>query len=210
MNLSTRSLVETGSVIVTGILHLIFVGVLNAKAVFIAVALIGWSGYIAVRVRNDRRLLEVWGFRCANIRSTFIISSFATAIGILAMAVIALTQKSLSFHWHMLPLLLLYPIWGVIQQFLVQALVAGNLSKSSGMIGSASFVTIVSAGLFALVHMPDLKLASGTFCLGLAFTPIYLRWRNLWPLGIYHGWLGVLAYFWVLHRDPWLEVFGSF
>ena len=210
MNLSTRSLVETGSVIVTGILHLIFVGVLNAKAVFIAVALIGWSGYIAVRVRNDRRLLEVWGFRCANIRSTFIISSFATAIGILAMAVIALTQKSLSFHWHILPLLLLYPIWGVIQQFLVQALVAGNLSRSSGMIGSASFVTIVSAALFALVHMPDLKLAIGTFCLGLAFTPIYLRWRNLWPLGIYHGWLGVLAYFWVLHRDPWLEVFGSF
>jgi len=210
MNLSTRSLVETGSVIVTGILHLIFVGVLNAKAVFIAFALIGWSGYIEVRVRNDRRLLEVWGFRCANIRSTFIISSFATAIGILAMAVIALTQKSLSCHWHMLPLLLLYPIWGVIQQFLVQALVAGNLSRSSGMIGSASFVTIVSAALFALVHMPDLKLAIGTFCLGLAFTPIYLRWRNLWPLGIYHGWLGVLAYFWVLHRDPWLEVFGSF
>ena len=210
MNLSTRSLVETGSVIVTGILHLIFVGVLNAKAVFIAVALIGWSGYIAVRVRNDRRLLEVWGFRCDNIRITFIISGFATAIGILAMAVIALTQKSLSFHWHMLPLLLLYPIWGVIQQFLVQALVAGNLSRSSGMIGSASFVTIVSAALFALVHMPDLKLAIGTFCLGLAFTPIYLRWRNLWPLGIYHGWLGVFAYFWVLHRDPWLEVFGSF
>jgi len=210
MNLSTRSLVETGSVIFTGILHLIFVGVLDAKAVFIAVALIGWSGYIAVRVRNDRRLLAVWGFRCANIRSTFIISSFATAIGVLAMAVIALTQKSLSFHWHMLPLLLLYPIWGVIQQFLVQALVAGNLSRSSGMIGSASFVTIVSAALFALVHMPDLKLAIGTFCLGLAFTPIYLRWRNLWPLGIYHGWLGVFAYFWVLHRDPWLEVFGSF
>ena len=76
-------------------------GVLNAKAVFIAVALIGWSGYIAARVRNDRRLLEVWGFRCANIRSTFIISSFATAIGILAMAVIALAQSSLSFHWHM-------------------------------------------------------------------------------------------------------------
>jgi len=210
MNLSTRSLVETGSVIVTGILHLILVGVLNAKGVFIAVALIGWSGYIAMRVRNDRLLLKVWGFRCHNIRSTFIISSFATAIGILAMAVIALTQGSLSFHWHMLPLLLLYPIWGVIQQFLVQALVAGNLSRSSGMIGSAWFVTIVSAGLFALVHLPDLRLAIGTFCLGLVFTPIYLRWRNLWPLGIYHGWLGVFAYFWVLHRDPWLEVFGSF
>ncbi len=210
MNVSTRSLFETGSVIVTGILHLILVGVLNAKVVFIAVALIGWSGYLAMRVRKDRRLLKAWGFRCDNIRSTFIISGFATAIGFLAMAVISLSRGSLSFHWHMLPLLLLYPIWGVIQRFLVQALVAGNLSRSSGMIGSAWFVTIVSAALFALVHMPDLKLAIGTFCLGLAFTPIYLRWRNLWPLGIYHGWLAVFAYFWVLHRDPWLEVFGSF
>lgn len=112
MNVSTRPLLETASVIITGILHLIFVEALNAKGVFIAFALIGWTGYIATRVRRDRRLLEVWGFRCDNIRSTFIISGLATAIGVLAMALIALSRGSLSFHWHMLPLLLLYPIWG--------------------------------------------------------------------------------------------------
>ena len=126
------------------------------------------------------------------------------------MAVIAWSRGSLLFHWHMLVLLLLYPIWGVIQQFLVQALVAGNLSKASGFSSSPWFVTVVCAVLFAVVHLPDLTLAIGTFFLGLAFTPIYLKWRNLWPLGLYHGWLGVFVYFWVLHRDPWLEVFGSF
>ncbi len=208
MNVSTRSLLETVGVIITGILHLIFVEALNAKAVFIASALIGWTGYIAMRVGKDRHLLRLWGFRRDNIRSTFIVSSFISAIGMLVMAVIAMSRGSLAVHWHMLVLLLLYPIWGVIQQFLVQALVAGNLSGASGFIGSRWFVTVVCAVLFALVHLPDLTLAIGTFLLGLAFTPIYLKWRNLWPLGLYHGWLAVFVYFWVLNRDPWIEVFG--
>ena len=125
------------------------------------------------------------------------------------MAGIALSHSSLSFHWHMIPLLLFYPVWGLIQQFLVQALVAGNLSGTSGVVGAPWFVTIVCAGLFAVVHLPDLVLAICTFLLGLAFTPIYLKWRNLWPLGIYHGWLGVFVYFWVLNRDPWLEMLGA-
>lgn len=208
MNVSTRSLLETASVIITGILHLAFVEALNAKAVFIALALIGWTGYIAMRVRKDRHLLRLWGFRRDNIRRTFIASSFISTIGMLVIAVIAMSRGSLTVHWHMLILLLLYPIWGVIQQFLVQALVAGNLSGASGFIGSRWFVTVVCAVMFALVHLPDLTLAMGTFLLGLAFTPIYLKWRNLWPLGLYHGWLGVFVYFWVLNRDPWIEVFG--
>ena len=29
-----------------------------------------------------------------------------------------------------------------------------------------------------------------------------------WPLGLYHGWLGAFAYFWILERDPWQELFG--
>jgi hypothetical protein len=208
MNISTRSLLETASVIVTGILHLIFVEVFGARAVFITLALIAWTIYIVVRVRKRRELLRLWGFRRDNIKSTFIVSSFITAFGILLMASTAMSRGSLALHWHMLVLLLLYPIWGVIQQFLVQALVAGNLSRASGFIGSPWMVTIVCAVLFASVHLPDLTFAIATFLLGLAFTPIYLQWRNLWPLGLYHGWLGVFLYFWVLNRDPWIEVFG--
>jgi hypothetical protein len=109
----------------------------------------------------------------------------------------------------MLPLLLLYPIWGLIQQFLIQALVVGNLSRSSGALASGWVVTAISAVLFGMVHLPEMRLTIATLLLGLAFTPIYLKWRNLWPLGIYHGWLGVFFYFWILRRDPWLEVFGS-
>lgn len=53
------------------------------------------------------------------------------------------------------------------------------------------------------MHLPSWKLAAGTFGLGLAYTPLYLHHRNLWPLGLYHGWLGVFYYFWVLERNPW-------
>ena len=39
-----------------------------------------------------------------------------------------------------------------------------------------------------------------------AFTVVFLRHRNVWPLGICHGLLGVVFYSWVLGRDPWWEM----
>ena len=204
---SLRTLIEVSAVIATGILHLVFIEVFQAKAWFIALAITCWVIYIVVRVRRDSSALDSWGFRSINLRKTLIASSLVAAFAILAM--IAIAKGALFIHWHMLPLLLLYPIWGVIQQFLVQAMVVNNLSPISDRTGFRLTVIIVAAVLFGLVHIPDVKLMAATFGLGLAFTPIYLRWRNLWPLGVYHGWLGVFFYFWVLHRDPWLEVLGS-
>ena len=32
---------------------------------------------------------------------------------------------------------------------------------------------------------------------------MFLRWRNLWPLGVVHGWLAIPMYFWVAGIDPW-------
>ena len=51
---------------------------------------------------------------------------------------------------------------------------------------------------------------AATFLLGLAFAPLYLRYRNVWPLGLYHGWLGTLLYYQVLGEDPFLRVMGVF
>ena len=104
----------------------------------------------------------------------------------------------------MLPLLIAYPIWGLIQHFLLQALVAWPLAARWP---SRTMVVLFVSVLFALVHWPDPFLMGATFVIALCFTPIYLRWRNLWPLGFVHGWLGVLAYYWLLGRDPWLELF---
>ena len=103
---------------------------------------------------------------------------------------------------EMIPLLILYPAWGLVQQFLVQSMVTSNLSDASGWLGSPYAVTPISASLFGGVHVPSWKLTAATFVMGLVFTPLYLRHENLWPLGLYHGWLGVLFYQWVLERNP--------
>ncbi|WP_342347541.1 CPBP family glutamic-type intramembrane protease [uncultured Nitrospira sp.] len=63
--------------------------------------------------------------------------------------------------------------------------------------------------LFAVVHFPDVWLMLATGLMACFFIPFYIRDRNLWPLGIYHGWLGRFLYLWVPGRDPWVSVFGK-
>ena len=99
----------------------------------------------------------------------------------------------------------LYPLWGTVQQLLVQGLVTRRLVR---WLGSAWTATPLVALLFAAAHAPSVPLMAATFAMGLAFTPIYVRWRNLWPLGLWHGVLGALFYVWVLGRDVWAETLG--
>ena len=151
-------------------------------------------------------ILAVWGFRREGLGPTFLASTVILVAGALGIAVIAALRGTLTANPHILPLLLLYPPWGCVQQFLLQALVARNLHI---VLRSPWLVTPIAAVLFGAVHLPDLELMGATFLLAVVFTPIYLRWRNLWPLGIYHGWLGVLAYYWILQHDPWAELFTA-
>ena len=207
---SLRSALEVAGVIATGGLHLVLVHAFSARAVFIAVSVAAWTSYIWAQLCKDPGLLRIWGFSRLGLRDTLTATTVVAMSAAAIMAIIALSQDALSLQWHMLPLLLLYPIWGLVQQFLVQALVAANLKRAAPAISSTWIVTPICGLLFGIVHLPDLRLAGCTFLLGLVFTPIYLKWRNLWPLGLYHGWLGVLFYFWILRRDPWSEVIRPF
>jgi hypothetical protein len=49
----------------------------------------------------------------------------------------------------------------------------------------------------------------GTFVLALIYSTVYLRQRNVYALGIFHGWLGAIFYYTVVARDPFAEVFGA-
>jgi len=203
---SPRSALEVAAVVATGGLHFVFVNLFNARAAFIALAIACWTAYIGARLWKDPGSPLLWGFSRRGLHETLIAATTVAILAAAIMAVIAHSEDALSLQWHMLPLVFLYPIWGLVQQFLVQALVAANLKRAGPVMSSTWIVTPICALLFGLVHLPELRLAAGTFLLGVVFTPIYLKWRNLWPLGIYHGLLGVLFYFWILRRDPWLEV----
>jgi membrane protease YdiL (CAAX protease family) len=94
----------------------------------------------------------------------------------------------------------------VVQQLLIQGMLTRNLKDAGGWSSSPHVVTPAAALLFGIVHLPNWKLTGATTALGLAFTPIYLKHRNLWPLGFYHGVLGALFYFWVLEENPWRDL----
>jgi hypothetical protein len=48
-----------------------------------------------------------------------------------------------------------------------------------------------------------------TFFLAAVYGWVYWKERNLYVLGLFHGWLGGIFYYTVLGRDPFVEVFGN-
>ena len=159
------------------------------RLLFVSVVVIGWVLYGATR----------GGLSNPNFAAAWRPLALFGGVSIAIMAAIGLFMGTFSLHWHLFAALLLYPLWGVVQQYLVQELIAGNLDESGWGLPA---ITLATAALFGLIHLPFAVLMVATFVLGLVFTPHYLRYRNVLVLGLWHGWLGTLLYFWVLGRDP--------
>lgn len=198
---------EVGAVLATGVLHVVFKR-LGTQGIFIVLASVCWISYIVWRVRQDPSRWVKWGFQTKNISSAFFWPTLLFIVATGAMAWYGVKNGKVLWEGHMLFLLVLYPLWGILQQFLVQALGVANLFRLFPQYG---WWVAVSAGviLFTLVHYSDWLLMAATGLLACVFIPLYLRDRNLWPLGLYHGWLGTFFYLWVLGRDPWVSVFGK-
>jgi hypothetical protein len=198
---------EFVAVVATGVLHLVFKS-LGAKGLFIALASVSWIGYVVWQVRRDRTMWESWGFRTDNLWDSFKWPTVLFGLAGFGMAWYGVMTGRVLWQGHMLFLLLLYPLWGILQQFLVQALGVHNLMQLFPRHGLLLAMP-VGVILFAGVHFPNWRLMLATGLLACFFIPLYLRDRNLWPLGLYHGWLGTFFYLWVLGRDPWVSVFGK-
>lgn len=200
---TSRARAEIAAVLLTGGLFLVFENVLQAKLPFLGVATLAWVAYLAGRLRGVPGLAEAWGLGRSNFAE-----AAKGAGAILAAGVAGLAVYRLLLGWRPLPpgaplLFLLYPVWAFVQQFVLQALVTGNLAR----LGAAKGVVIaLGAVLFGLAHLPDWPLVGLCAAAGAAWTALYLRAPNLWPLALSHAWLGALAYYWVLERDPWREM----
>jgi hypothetical protein len=191
-SVSTSSL-EVFAVVATGLLYYVFKYV-GARSVFIISAVCFWLVYIYSRANNDSTALDKWGFRAKNLAPCFLTATLLSVPILVSMAGFSASRGELTFPAHAWILLALYPIWGIIQQFLVQALVVRNLARS-GLTLSPAAIVLIGATVFAMAHLNNPRLLLATFGLGLVFPPLYLRYRNLWPLGLYHGWLGAFFIF---------------
>lgn len=200
-----RPLWEVVGVLATGILFLVFENLLDQKLAFLIPCVIGWTAYLVHRLRKDRTLAGQWGIRLDNLKTAGPPILGAFAVGAAGLYAYHLAFGGGGIPRHAWILFLIYPVWSFIQQFVLQSLVALNLERM-GL--SRVAVVPIAAILFGLAHLPDWPLAAICTVAGLAWTAIFLRWRQLPLLALSHAWLGSLAYFWVLQRDPWVEMFN--
>ena len=204
-----RRIFEILSVVATGIGKFIFMDLLKWKLLFILVATLAWASYIAYRQYKSKGILRYWGFRTDNLKAVLLKVLPFGVLSVIAFFVIGYFQGTINLSWHILPILLIYPIWGTIQQFLLIALVAGNFQHLQQISFPKAIILLVTALLFAAVHYPHYWLIGATFLLALFYGYIYLSERNIFVLGLFHGWLGGFFFYTVVNRDPFVEVFGK-
>ena len=80
-----------------------------------------------------------------------------------------------------------YVVWALAQEFILQGIFFVRLEP---LLGSRRAV-LAAAGLFAIAHIPSLLLLLLSFLGGVLFCELFRRFRNLYPLGIIHGALGL-------------------
>ncbi|MDC8005706.1 CPBP family intramembrane metalloprotease [Aureisphaera galaxeae] len=198
---------EILAVILTAAGKFVFMDYLNWRLPYVSFAVLSWTLYILYRKRRTPGILKYWGFRKDNFRRAL---RWVLPFGIFSVAVfltIGIWQGSLNLTWHIFPILITYPLWGIIQQFLLIALVAGNLKDGNRGNFKNWQIILGSAVLFSLVHYPSVWLMLGTFILALFYGFVYLKERNVYVLGLFHGWLGAIFYYTVVGTDPFEDAF---
>jgi hypothetical protein len=205
VRLDTRAALEAGAVALTGVGHLV-ASRAGASDVFIPAVVVGWGGYVGWRASTEPGFLRDLGLSGQNLGRAARDVALLSGGAVVGMAAYGVANGSFRIDGTLVPLLVLYPAWGLTQQALVQGFVTRHLD-AAGL--PAVAVVPASAVAFGAVHVPNWPLTAATTAMGGAFAPLYLRDRTVWPLGVAHGALGALFYVWVLDRDPWAETFGD-
>jgi len=201
---------EILAVLLTGGLKFILMDLLDYRVFYICFISLFWIAYVYKRYRNDPTILKTWGFQKDHFRQSM---GFILPFAIIASAGILLygfLKRTDTHFGHLVPVFALYPVWGLVQQFMLIGILAGNLKSLSKVSFRNYQIILITSILFSLVHFPSAFLMIFTFFMELLFIISYLKWRNLWSLGLYHGILGCLILFYVMGRDPWLELWPVF
>jgi membrane protease YdiL (CAAX protease family) len=195
--------VELALVVGSGVGNFVSEDLLHAKTVFVAVAAMTWVAYVAWRRRSDPGVFHAWGLRRDNLAAAARAALVVTAPLVAAAVAYGFAVGYLPPRSGFWLILVLYPMWGVAQQFLLNAMLARNLtSVLPGWVAA-----LLSGALFAAAHAPDLPVVALTFPAGVLWVLMYRRWPNLWALGVAHGFLGSVIFYGVLGRDPFALLF---
>lgn len=199
-----RGATELALVIGSGVGNFLCESLLHEKTAFVIVTAAAWLAYVAWRQRDDRGVFRDWGLRRDNLAAAGGAAAAVTLPLVVGATVYAFAVGYFPPRPGFWLILLVYPVWGVAQQFLLNAMLARNLAA----VLPVWAVAVLSGALFAAAHAPDLPVVALTFPAGVLWVLMYRRWPNLWALGIAHGVLGTVVFYGVLGRDPFALLLG--
>lgn len=81
-----------------------------------------------------------------------------------------------------------YIVWSIMQQFLLQSYFLLRLSR---LLPGKIAPILAAAGIFSLAHLPNPILTPITLVWGVIACVLFLRYRNIYALGIAHGIMGL-------------------
>lgn len=176
---------------------------LNFRILYITSISFFWIGYIFLYHRSGNRIAEspLFGF----IQSIIALLPIIIITGFASFIYTDFNGDVINFR-HFIFVLILYPLWGIIQQYIMLEVVFKLVERLYG--GKASYYTLMFSvsALFSIIHYPSTFLMIFTFCLEVLFIHIYFRWHNLTAIGIAHGWIATFVLFFVMERDLWMEL----
>lgn len=210
MRSEKRQWIEILLVILTGLLKYIMIDWLEMRAFYITGISIFWSVYLLQRYAKDHAVLIKWGFRKEYFSRSFVVLMPFMIISIICAVLFGIINNRALLNWRVLPVLFLYPAWGLIQQFMMIDLIAGNLLSMHAFRIKKYQAILITAFIFSMVHQPYILLMIVTFFMEILFLIVFDRYRNLWALGIAHGWIATFILYYALNRDLWTELFAWF
>jgi len=150
-----------------------------APVAWIAVAVwLRFEGWAAMGLRATNLLRSSWVVGVALV--------VATAAWLVAkrMGTLHAPVNAVQFFWTYIG----YSVWSFVQQFLLLSFFLARLVR---LVPGRYRAALVAAVIFCLAHLPNPVLTPMTLVWGMASCVLFLRYRNVWTLGMAHAILGI-------------------
>ena len=147
--------------------------------------------FVASHILRGERTAHL-GFRRGNFREcaeTLAPALLLLVLSLLAAGMLLETIRPISLEYGLMCLLAYCP-WGLFQQYLLNGYIANRLLA----VFSARYVPLMAASLFAGAHLPNWFLMAVTFVTGYYSTKIFMRYRNIYFLGLAHAVIGTVLF----------------